>query len=219
MSLSRETMIELMALADGELEGPARERAEKLVAESEEAQRVLEAMREPAVGLWLGEAMRARAGAADGIADAVMAEIASQSEGAAARARDEGGVVRLAGPHGRRGTRRRLAAAVAAVGGALALAAAVALYARSGADSDGARAPVVSEPPSRTTGQAPGPVRSALVQYRVPPAQGVEVDEIDSPSRGVSVFEIPLGSAAAAAATPAGPSSVVIWIDDDPGSK
>jgi hypothetical protein len=46
----------------------------------------------------------------------------------------------------------------------------------------------------------------------------VEVDEIDSPSRGVSVFEIPLGSVAAAAASPVAPSSVVIWIDDDPGA-
>jgi hypothetical protein len=49
------------------------------------------------------------------------------------------------------------------------------------------------------------------------PSRGVEVEEIDSPSRGVSVFEIPLGNAAAAAGHSA-PSSVVIWIDDEPRS-
>ena len=44
---------------------------------------------------------------------------------------------------------------------------------------------------------------------------------IDAPSRGVSVFEIPVG-AAAAVAEPASlgrASSVVVWVDDDPGSK
>jgi hypothetical protein len=50
------------------------------------------------------------------------------------------------------------------------------------------------------------------------PARGVEVNEIDAPSRGVSVFEIPVG-AAAAIASPTRASSVVVWVDDDPGSK
>jgi hypothetical protein len=45
------------------------------------------------------------------------------------------------------------------------------------------------------------------------PTQGVEVDEVDSPSRGISVFEIPVPGAAAANAN--GPSSVVIMIEDE----
>jgi hypothetical protein len=58
-------------------------------------------------------------------------------------------------------------------------------------------------------------VASASAPLGAGPSRSVEVDEIDSPSRGVSVFEIPLGNAAAAAG-PTGPSSVVIWIDDEP---
>ena len=50
MSLSQETLFDLMALADGELEGDARERAEKLVSQSEEARRIVEGMRSPALG-------------------------------------------------------------------------------------------------------------------------------------------------------------------------
>lgn len=51
-----------------------------------------------------------------------------------------------------------------------------------------------------------------------PPLQGagVEVDNIDSPSRGVSVFEIPARGASAAVGASPSPSSVVIWIDDEP---
>jgi hypothetical protein len=45
----------------------------------------------------------------------------------------------------------------------------------------------------------------------------VELDEIDSPSHDVSVFEISGAAVEVAANTPA-PSSVVIWIDDEPGS-
>ena len=41
-------------------------------------------------------------------------------------------------------------------------------------------------------------VPSATVA-RSEPAGGVEVNEIDAPSRGVSVFEIPVGAAAAVA--------------------
>src|SRR5579871_5375787 len=79
MSLSRETMLELMALADGELHGGARERVERLVADNEEARRVVEAMRAPQLGAWLGEAVNGRSAAADGVADAVMATIASEA--------------------------------------------------------------------------------------------------------------------------------------------
>jgi hypothetical protein len=76
-------------------------------------------------------------------------------------------------------------------------------------------APVASVTiPSSSLGSIPA-VASVSAPLGAGPSRGVEVEEIDSPSRGVSVFEIPLGNAAAAAG-PTGPSSVVIWIDDEP---
>jgi hypothetical protein len=218
MSLSRETILELMALADGELHGGARERAERLVADNEEARRIVEAMRAPELGAWLGEAVQGRSAAADGVADAVMATIASQGAAsiatdgsASAPAHEGGGVVRLAAPH-----RRRTAWVPAMT--VVALAAGVALVLRSIHRDEAAEpAPVASIPmPTPSLGSAT-PVASASAPLSAGPIRSVEVEEIDSPSRGVSVFEIPLGNAAAAAGA-ARPSSVVIWIDDEPRS-
>jgi len=48
------------------------------------------------------------------------------------------------------------------------------------------------------------------------PADGVEVDEIDSPAHDISVFEI--NGNGAAAANPARSSSVVIWVEDGTAS-
>jgi hypothetical protein len=206
MSLSPETMLELMALADGELDGDAKLRAEKRVAEDEEARRALEAFRAPHLATWLADSVDRRAGAAgaDGIADAVMARIQ-------APVRADGAVVRIAPVDAKRGSRLQFAVAAGIVG--LMMAAAVALFARSREGAEETRMPVASvgvpsvdyQPTPTSGGQQGGPV------------QGVEVDEIDSPSRDISVFEIPLGSAAAAAGA-AHPSSVVIWIDDDQGA-
>ncbi len=214
MSLPRDTMLELMALADGELEGQARERAERLVADSQEARRVLEAMRGPELGTWLEEAESSRVAAADGIADAVMAKVAAGvSPSAAGRPlaaapHEDGGVVRLAAP-------RRGRAAWVPVVTVLALAAGAALVVRSVRRDETEAAPVASV---TMPGLKPDGVPAASSVASLPnawPKQGVEVDEIDSPSRGVSVFEIPMRSAAAAAGS-AAPSSVVIWIDEEP---
>jgi hypothetical protein len=216
MSLPRETMLELMAFADGELEGRARERAEKLVAENEEARRLVDAIRAPQLGEWIGEAVDARSAAADGIADAVMAKLASApAHDPVAPVRDEGGVVRFAPPGRRRLSRPQVAAGAAVA--ALALAAGIAVIARVKGDEGGSPAPVASVAPTAELREPPAG-SSAVAQQPALPRESVEVDEIDSPSRGVSVFEIPLGSAAAKAG-PAGPSSVVIWIDDEPGAK
>jgi hypothetical protein len=217
MSLSRETMLELMALADGELHGGALERAERLVADNEEARRVVEAMRAPQLGAWLGEAVSGRSAVADGVADAVMATIASQGaenigpdRSAAAPANEGGGVVRLTAP-----TRRR--AGWVPVVTLVALAAGVLLVLRSIRRDEVEPSPVASVTlPSPSLGSVTL-VASASAPLSAGPIRGVEVEEIDSPSRGVSVFEIPLGNAAAAAG-PTAPSSVVIWIDDEPRS-
>jgi len=212
MSLPRETLLELMALADGELEGEAKHRAEKLVAESQEARRLVETMRacHADVGAWLDEALEPRLAAADGIADAVMARVEAE--------RGEGGsVVRLADARARRASRVQVT--VAAVGAALALAAGVLLYMRS--DRGGQDHATVASVDIPSLDVRPPPVlpTATVAQQTARPSQGVEVDEIDSPSRGVSVFEIPIGAAAAArAGGGGGPSSVVIMVDDDKGT-
>jgi hypothetical protein len=202
MSLSQETLLELMALADGELEGDDRARIEQLVADSDEARRTVEAMRSPAIGDWLREQLEAdeHAAAADGIADAVMARLESPVEA------EGGGVVRLADVRARRTSRVQVVFAVATAG--LALAAGIALYIRAGHSGTDGQAPVASVGTPSVDLQLPP----------VPPSQGVEVDEVDSPSRGISVFEIPIAGGAAAA-NAAGPSSVVIMIEDDQGAK
>ena len=215
MSLSRETMTELMALADGELDGEARERAEKLASESPEARRVVDAMRAPVLGMWLAETMEQRTPAADGIADLVMGKIDAARKDAGIE-----GVVRLSDARARKTGFTR--GQVAAVAGFLALAATIFLYMRNDREGmDGVSAPVASVvAPTATAPSAEvrvAPPGSAMAQAtHVPPAgQGVEVDEIDSPARGVTVFEIP-ASGMAAAASGGAPPSVVIMIEDEP---
>jgi hypothetical protein len=166
-------------------------------------------MRSPVIGAWLGAEMDARGAAAEGIADAVMDSVAG-AEPAGDRG---GGVVRLAERGGRKGgVRVQVVAGV--VVAALALAAGVTLYVSSmGQGTEGEKAPVASVETPSVDIQAPPSPATASAQG---PSQGVEVDEVDSPSRGFAVFEIPVGNGAAKAA---GPSSVVIMIDDEPGAK
>jgi hypothetical protein len=186
MSLSHEAMLELMALVDGELHGEAKERAENLAARDEEARRLVEAMRATGVRTWLNETVEMRTRAADGIADEVMARI-------------DGGPSRMPITRLRRGSRVMMAQAI--VASALAIAAGIAIYVRSGAHGReffglSNRAPVAS-------------VRNA---NGVTLASSVEVDEIDSAGH-VSIFEI------SANANSAIRSSVVVWIDDETGEN
>jgi hypothetical protein len=221
MSLSHDTVLEIMSLADGELEGDDKDRVERLVASSDEARQVLESLRRAEVGTWLAESadQRSARSGADGIADAVMSTLEKSPKGAEAKAaktmpsgsRHDAGVVSLASGRTRKSSRVQRAVSVGAA--ALALAAAVALYVRAGTDGTADHAPVASVSIPPVDFQVP----SATVA-QAQPAGGVEVNEIDAPSRGVSVFEIPVG-AAAAIASPPGPSSVVVWVDDDPGPK
>jgi hypothetical protein len=128
MSLSHETMLELMALADGELQGEAKDRVENLAARDEEARRVLESMRSTQVRTWLNDAVAQQARTADGIADAVMERIEADPA-----------------PMSRASQRRvrRIAVAQVVVTSAFAIAAAVAIYLRSSGHAAG-RAPVAS---------------------------------------------------------------------------
>ncbi|MBV9947021.1 MAG: hypothetical protein JOZ69_09245 [Myxococcales bacterium] len=205
MSLSRQDMLELMALADGELDGEAKDRAESLVARSPEARQVVLAMRASVVRTWLGEGLtEERARGADGIADAVMGRL-GVTEAAPA------GVVRRIGP-APSVRAARLGPRAAAAGVFLAMAAAALVYVTSSANHRGL-APVASVlAPSGEQGG--GPERAPSAGQAALASQGVVVDEIDSPSRDVSIFQIPGAASASANA-----SSVVVWIEDDQGAR
>lgn len=178
MSLPQDTMLQLMAFADGELEGDEQARIEALLEQSSEARQVVDAIRSPVVGAWLGDEMGRRAGAADGIADAVMAAIEREK----AEPAGGGQVVRLA--ERGRGAKTRVQVVGGALVAALALAAGVAIYVSSvGPGKDTAKTPVASVGIPSVDVVAPP---TAVAQR---PSQGVEVNEVDSPSRGFSVFE------------------------------
>jgi hypothetical protein len=212
MSLSHETMLEIMALADGELEGTEKERVERLVASSHEARQVYADLCGEEVSAWLAESLdqRAAAGGSDRIAGAVMDAIASgAANGVSARPPAQARPA-VASLDDRRARMKPRLQYVAVAGGAfLALAAGLIIYVGTQAQHLAEHAPVASVRIPSVDVQAPA---MAAVQ---PGGGGVEVNEIDAPS--VSVFEIPAG--AAAAVKPSGPSSVVIWVDDDPGAK
>src|SRR5215472_1888930 len=83
MSLSHETLLDLMALADGELDSAKdcdrKARVEALVASSDEARRALESFQGNAVGDWVYESQRSGVdeAVADSIADRVMVNVAA----------------------------------------------------------------------------------------------------------------------------------------------
>lgn len=205
MSLPPETWLDLMALADGELEGEARERAEKLVADSAEARQAVEQMRSRTgtLGSWLEEALSEETSAADGIADAVMARL----EAKAVASPPPRAVVRLADVRARRVPRPAIGVTLALLG----VAAAVALYLRSSEDRPYDRSPVASVGGSNVDVEAP-PTAFAK------PREDVEVNQVES-EHDITLFSIPLGGAAAAAANPGNPSTVVIVIEDDPAAQ
>lgn len=229
MSLPRETMMELMALADGELDGDAKAHAELLASVNPEARRFVLSIEHDEVGAFLASAFAERAGACqvDTIAETVLARIRSLANRGADGALIEGlrerplladGAVSLCPrpdePDGREAgarlwkfsPRRR----TAAVCGALALAAGLAFYA-------GQRPRTDETSPEATNLDLALSATSTTLAGQAS-MQGVEVDEIDSPVHDISVFEI-TGSAAAAAANPSRPSSVVIWVEEEPGAK
>jgi hypothetical protein len=208
-------MIELMALADGELDGDARARAEALVASNEEARALVGELRRGRVGSWLRESFERRADTtgADGIVAGVMTRIGAvpsaverPQKGTSSAARPPTGSPVRVSTQTRRVARGRWAALGAAV---LAAAAAFVLYLR-------------RLPPAEMANAPRAPLHSAEVASESPAealGSGVEVDEIEAPARGVSVFEIPVGEATAAAGGGPRASSVVVWIDDPPGAR
>lgn len=204
MSLSRETLLELMALADDELEGEGKRRIEELVDAVPEAQRVVDGFRDSALRHGLVEVLdrQAAAAGADRIADSVMARLGAAEGGPP-------GAATSRRPGARTPVSRRWA--LGGTGASLALAAAAWLYVHA------ISAPL--EMVGRVARvEAPAPVASTTTPS-AEGTEGVEVEEIDSPARGVSVFEVALGGTAAAMGVEPRPPSVVIWIDDEPGAQ
>jgi hypothetical protein len=185
MKLKRDVAVELMGLADGELEGEAEQRARTLAKAEPGARQLVADLRDPRMAAWLRMAMdeHATGAAADHVVDDVMARLATPSGGA-------GGV---------RVPARRLLDPWARVGVALALAAGVTMYV---AARHARLGPIAGDP---------SPVGSALVAGSAL-GGGVELREIDALSE-VSVFEI--AGARGPGAEKAPPSSLVIWIEDE----
>lgn len=212
-TLSKDTLLELMAYADGELEGGDRERIEKLVAESDEAKAFVQNLEalgghirlagdpEPTITL-------------DGIADTVLARIEREERKAPTQKRI---VVALdeirAGQDKRKAARATPAGApwkpvAGVVVAALALAASVAMLMRE--DKPGAsnqpQAPKPEQQQSAPRPTQPDGVKEVLAAM----TQGVDVETVDAP-QAVSVFYVPAMNAAAGANV----SSVVVWIEDE----
>jgi hypothetical protein len=216
MSLSQETMLELMQYADGELEGDARARIEALLQTSDQARGIVEAM--GALGEVVRDGVDARANASAGgygIADAVMAAVA----GDAARAQDaHGGVVPIGNARSARRARTGVTSAVVA---ALALAAGVFLFVTTKAPAPTAKEEPVSSMPASaplapaaiapSAGAAPEEVAKA-------DAPGVDLEEVRSIRNKVNVFFMP-AAASAGAVAPGAAASVVVWIDDRHGGQ
>ena len=173
-------MIDLMAYADGELEGEERARVEAMIASSDEAKRLVASMRA------LGDEVRAAHAsglpgldAADSIADDVMAKIAGAPH---AEAHAMGELVSLAAA--RRARTRATSVAVAII----ALAAGVALWMhgrRRAARSPTARR--TSRRRSRNLRRArprrcPRPICRARLRA---PRTGVDLEEVESPENHV----------------------------------
>ena len=200
MSLSRETMMKVMSYVDGELEGEARDKVEALLAMDDEASQLAMELRT------LGECVRVVHGERKlekdpgAIADDVMQELE-----------------RRTAPVGSLAQRRRNAAITAAITGAMAIAAGWFLFTtnpkptQENLNAQANPTQVVTPPPPTQSAVTPTPNELAA---QTPPAEGVDVESVESPSHEVSVFYVPAMASASSNA-----SSVVVWIQEGEAKK
>jgi hypothetical protein len=210
--LTNKQMMQLMAFADGELEGAEKDEIAALIEKDRDASDLLAEMGH------LGDAVRVIEPRAlpsldsFDIADAVMAKLDAKSEAPAKNADED--KLRVVSLEAAREKRRRVGVFV---GTAIALAAGIALVVRTHPN----------EEPQATSGLAVKSIDSiAVPSPKSPPASseasqqvanaaaepsGVEVNVADSPQTGVSVFYLPGANATGA--------SAVVWIDDSQGGK
>jgi anti-sigma factor RsiW len=194
MSLPKETMIELMQYADGDLDAAARARVEAFLRANEEARGVVEAIETLGLVVREGASERLdRSAAAFDVADGVMAAIAATAQ-----------ATKVA-PIGR--PRRSWSGAAPAAIVVLALAAGVVFFFRSKA-----LAPVAKEEPvSPAPVVSPSaPESSSAAAVAETEGHGVDLEEVRSVENKVNVFFTPT--------TPSAGASVVVWIDDRHGA-
>jgi hypothetical protein len=193
--IDNDTMLLLMQLADGELDGPdhadLRARAERLVAEDTGAARVVSRML--TLSSITREAALARVPEGFDVAAAVLERV---------DALPKSSVVPLA-PR-RENARPRLDRRRAALVAGLAIAAAALVYSRVAREPDVAR----TTPP--VEGDRSGVVVEEKQELASVGKGSVDVNAVESPQH-VSVFVLPESNASAA--------SVVVWIDDPSGSE
>jgi hypothetical protein len=209
--------LELMLHADGELEGDRLDEVEGYLAglaEGSPARRKLSAL-SLASGIVREQALESAAGA-DSLADAVMAQIASEkAQSAASKPAD---VVPLRAASAKAGGKpegkpandnARGVYALAAI--ALAAAAALVFWGRTAqgpevaSNPPGATAPAWTAAPEPT----PSPEPAAVAEPAPSEEHGVEVASINFGARMGSIFYVPSGTSASNATT------TVVWLNDD----
>jgi hypothetical protein len=208
VSLSKDELLDLMAYADGEVEGSKLTRVEALLAKSDPARRFLEQQR--ALHHWVLDSRSASATmkGANGIADAVMATL-GQSSGAAIVSP---AVTTLESARTRRTLSRRL---IPWVGPLAAIAASIALFCFWPPAHPDSRAPVASREGDPTgapppASPAPPPTTPDPVAAIEPQRPGIDIVALESPKHQFSIFYVP-----GAAGESAQASSVVVWIGEE----
>ncbi|MEO7113251.1 MAG: hypothetical protein ABI183_22620 [Polyangiaceae bacterium] len=203
MSLSHETMLDVMAYVDGELEGDALDRTESLLASDEDASRLALELRTLGDCVRIIQTDRAQGRNPDEIADDVMKALDKKIVAIAPLA-----------------TRRRNAIIVGSISTAFAIAAAWFLLVNNDSPLPGAPLPqtvaqvsvqppiaVPAIPTQTPTQVGVDPEKMAAEAYL---QSGVDIESVDSPKHEVSVFYVP----GTASANP-NASSVVVWIGED----
>ncbi len=193
---SADTRLELMAYADGELDGDDLARIESLIATDVEAERVVASMHTLGDCVRITEGERRVPKIVDRIADDVMATIETE------KAR------RAVVPLQPRPIRLRNAIVAGSISAAIAMAAGWAMFVR---PPDAAPAPVAVAPivlPKSVPTAAP-PL--------TPDGTGVDLNQVESPAGQVSVFYVP--AVAAGGLADENVSSVVLWLGDDGKGK
>lgn len=201
MSLSSERMMQLMAYADGELEGADKAEVEKLVESNEEAARVVNAM------LGLGDYVREGHDASDAkktiakvdLTDAIMKKVDGEKP-------DGKPASNVSSLDAARAKKRNMGVGIVA---ALALAASIFFVMQ----DKPAEKPMALKPVP-TQAQAPQQLASNDVpnpSVNGTTSAGVEVEAVESPGHSVSVFYLPTANELS--------TSVTVWVDETGDKK
>ena len=196
MSLSSERMMQLMAYADGELEGADKAEIEKLVASNEEAARVVDAM------LGLGDYVREGHDASDAkktvakvnLTDAIMKKVEG-AEIEPAKKTD----TNVRSLDAARAKKRNVGVGIVA---ALALAASIFAVMQNKPEEK----PMASKPVPVQTVAPQQMASNELPAVNGTTSAGVEVQAFESPGHSVSVFYLPTANELS--------TSVTVWVDE-----